>query len=360
MLNLNCNRKTKPKAISILILILLAQVAPAATSGPEALERLANHEITTLAVITTLTGKQFAGFGAGYVLPMDLLGEARSSQIITAATKTVIPSSYFTDLPPGSQLLLTLFPNFSVTFLATPLGESGKTIPLWEANLALSPRCSDYIAAYPGDWRPQNTIMSPRDIWLAAATSDTYSRKLDYKPPVLRSVKDPPKLDEILSSAPKDPQAKVEWLRNKAFELVAPIGETWLARDPSLPFTYADFAEGRSINLDNTSSQQKEWLQKLYTNRHSVAEASEQPPWEELGKVSVKLKVDYQPTISAVQLVTDEKHVSLVLGRPDYSSPREKMEWKVSGKAPLRFAEGSVPPVYGNVPWRSVGWLLTK
>lgn len=359
MLNLNCNRKTKPTAISILILILLAQVSPAAPD-PGALERLADYQITTLAVITTLTGEELAGFGMGYVLPMDVLGEERSSRIITAATKTIIPSSYFTDLPPGSRLLLQMFPNFSVTFLATPLGESGKTIPLWEANVALSSLCDYYIAAYPGDWRPQTTIMSPRDIWLAAATPETFSRKLDYKPPVLRSVKDPPKLDEILSNAPKDSQAKVEWLRNKAFGLVTPIGEMWLARDPSLPFTYASFAEGKSINLDSASPQQKEWLQKLYTNRHSMVEASEQPPWEDLGKVIIKLKVDYQPTISAVQLVTDEKDISLRLGRPDIFSPREKMEWNVSGKAPLRFAENQSPPVYGNVPWKSVGWLLTK
>lgn len=344
-------------AILGLILALFVQAVPAASSDTamdQYMEIQMNLQVTTLTLITALSGEQLAGFGAGYVLPMDTLGDDLERQIVNIAEK-IVPASYLEDIPAGSQRVLWLFPEFSVTFLAPSLEASGKTIDLGETNLTLSWHSFFYVASYPGDWRPQTSIMTTRDIWQAAATPETFSKTLDYKLPALPPLKNPPRIEDILSRSPEEPEAKVEWLRNQAFDLLAPIGERWLARDPDLPFTYADFAQGKTLDLDNASTSQKEWLKKLYTNHRSAM-----PSWEDLGKASVKLKVDYCPSIAVIQQVRDEKEISAVLRMPDSFSSREQMGCPTCGKKPLRFAENQAPPVYGNVPGKGMGWLLTR
>lgn len=364
MRSVECNGRIASIVALAVVLASLAHAAPAATSAAAMdayIERQVSCDIATLTVITALSGEQLAGMGAGYVLPMELLDKDRQVRILDAVKKAMsvsVADHYLEGIPPDGRRVLWLFPRFSATFQAPGLGGSGETIQLLETNLALSSRCIYYVGSYPGDWRPQTSVMVGRDIWLAAATPDTFSKALDYKPPALRPLKDPPRIEEILSHAPNESKAKLEYLRKQAFDLVAPIGEMWLARDPSLPFTYSDFADGKTFDIGAASATQKEWLRKLYAEHHFRA-GSRQPAWEDLGNATVKLKVEYSSTIDVVRLVTDQETVLRVLGRPDSFSPREQMEWGL-GKTPLRFAENQAPPVYKNVSGKGMGWLLTR
>lgn len=348
------------KHIALIALALLPQALQAAASDAAMdryLKRQAVYNTATLTMITSLSGEELGRLGAGQVLLLDLMNEQARTRILDTARATSATAAYqLADIPSSGRQVFRLFPRFAVVFQGKGLDASGEEVELREADLALSCRATFYVAAYPGDWRPRNSILVPRDIWLSAATPDTFSRKLEYKPYALPALKGPPSLEEVLSDPPNDLQAKVAWLRGKAFYLLAPLGQAWLSKDARIPFSYEDFADAKTFLIRDASEKQKQWLRNLDAIHRSGLQPKS--PWEDFDTGSATLKVEYLPTIDVLHPLGEESLVLTVLGLPDSFSEFLRQEWKSAGKGPLTFNPGEAPPVYVNSSGKGIGWVL--
>lgn len=307
---------------------------------------------------TALDGEQLAEMSTGRLILMDSLSSSARSQILDAA-RLMIPTDYqsrIENLPPASKIAFWVFPRFEVSYSGGPFGAAATVVPIYYLERSLSPVGGVYVAAFPGDWQPQGSVLTTRDIWLSAATADTYSRKTQRGQPMIRPLPNPPTLSEVVKGCPSEIAERAECLRVRAFEALAPVGERWLSRVASVPFSYQDFASGRTAPLDSLTDKQRQWVEAVYTayaKRHT-----DSPQWAASNEAQIGLRVVYLPTVTIVERMTDSSDALDLLQTPDVFSRGEIGEWAKAGKPPMRFVAGEEPPVYMTADEKGIGWTL--
>lgn len=151
----------------------------------------------------------------------------------------------------------------------------------------------------------------------------------------------PPSLASALTGVPVEDQARIPWLRLRAFDLLSGLGQAWLTR-AGAPFGIADFIQEKDIPLRSLSPAQSAWVQTMYEKHRAIIIAKQEllrktraaspasnsnvvsdattglvadpssvpsgvmPKWSSLTG-AVKLKVAYLPTLVAI--TPGAKHV---------------------------------------------------
>lgn len=274
-------------------LLAVGQLPGAAIAGDTS-SRVAvvdQHSAATLAFLTGLTGDQLARIGNGHVVYLADLPEDSRSQILNAA-KTAYGSAGYEAAFGGdvvsSGFLLELLSDFSVTISGGAV-ESGHviTIPLAQYLPGIDPK--------PTDPAPAQTLDMPN----------------------------PPTLESIMLAAPTDPVEHANYLRARALELLAPIGSYRLKR-AGVPLSLSRFTSFEAAKLSELSDSERAWFATVYlqfclramavADRVQVSPASQRdvvvegvpsewlsktpPLWSELGDVTVRFAVEYDPAIA--------------------------------------------------------------
>ena len=343
-----------------LALCLLCSVGVAEGDGitPAVQKRAAEYRLATLMAVTAMNGKQLAEMSAGRLIMMDSLSSNARSQVLEAA-RLIIPTDYQSrigNLPSAGKMAFWVFPRFEVSYLGGPVGTAGRVVPVHYLEGSLSPVGGIYVAALPGDWQPQASVLTTRGIWLAAATADTYSRKIPHSQPVIRPLPDPPRLNEAVKGCPSEIAERAECLRVRAFEVLSPVGARWLSRVAGIPFSYQDFAGGKTVPLDALTDEQRQWVEAVYTAY--AKQHTDSPKWAASNEVRIGLRVIYLPTVTIVERMTESSDALDLLQTPDVMCEARVREWKEAGKSPMRFLAGDEPPVYTTTEGRGIGWTL--
>lgn len=352
---LRVRRLCAPLAVCLLLGLGVARVCGIT---PAMQKRAAEYRLATLMATTAMDGEQLAEMSTGRVIMMDSLTSSARKQVLDAA-RLMIPMDYqnrIENMPSGCKMAFWVFPSFEVSYSGGPFGMAATVAPIYYLERSLSPVGGIYVAAFAGDWQPQGSVLTTRDIWLSAATADTYSKKAQRGQPMIRPLPNPPQLSEAVKGCGSEIAERAECLRVRAFEVLAPLGERWLSRVASVPFSYQDFASGRTAPLDSLTDKQREWVEavyKAYAIRHT-----ESPQWAASNKAQIRLSVVYRPTVTVVERMTNSSDALDLLQTPDVFSQGETGEWAKAGKPPLRFVAGDEPPVYMTADEKGIGWTL--
>lgn len=312
--------RTRPCFVILAVAVLLMSLAnggPASAEGKT--EAHTRYPTGTLMLLSALSDKQYSSIAAGYVLLLDSVSAATRAQILEAAKHVYVDpcKEGAPALPDGSRIGVLITPRFSVTVLGGAL-ESDRpgALSLSEAVPALGQSLSLHAGASPGSWEPSDSVVLPFDLWSATVDPDPARHIEKLIQPRLAA---PPSYRDIIAKAPADPDAKLAWLKQRAFEVLEPAGKNRLAQAAGVPFEYADFSQGRHWKINSLSPERLQWLERVYSAHRASRMPSKDvrieptppplPEWKELvdsGDASLKLGLMYVMSVATLQPVTDD------------------------------------------------------
>lgn len=305
------NRSITVAALFACVLIPCLSMAAHAGDAVDVLRVKENYYNATLGVVSALSGDEMAVLAAGCVVRIDSLPDDRREQIAQSAR--LIGSAWYNDwlrsLPGAPSLGLFIAPEFSVTISRTAAGSTVEDKLLLSQLVPGLPELPDAHCSS----APANVVMT-----------------------------DPPSMEEITAQAPTSPEEKVQWLRNRALLLLTPVGNAWLSRAQTVPFSIDSFTKKEAFAVSALSVAQRDWVGGIYEKyrstmmtkqgmleRHNdrtggapdatiVVDAAtgvvadpaavpkhRLPPWSELGEANVTLCVAYLPSIINLNVDTD-------------------------------------------------------